>query len=28
VAEEVLSRPLSLTVIGPFDDGVFDRFVR
>ncbi|HKX25935.1 MAG TPA: pitrilysin family protein [Actinomycetota bacterium] len=28
VAEEVLSRPLSLTVIGPFDDGAFDRFVR
>jgi predicted Zn-dependent peptidase len=28
VAEEVLSRPRSLTVIGPFDDGDFDRVVR
>jgi predicted Zn-dependent peptidase len=28
VAEEVLSRPRSLTVIGPFDDGAFDEFVR
>jgi predicted Zn-dependent peptidase len=28
VAEEVLTRPRSLTVIGPFDDGAFDRFVR
>jgi predicted Zn-dependent peptidase len=27
VAEEVLTRPRSLTVIGPFDDGTFDRFV-
>jgi predicted Zn-dependent peptidase len=28
VAEEVLNRPRSLTVIGPFEDGAFDRFVR
>jgi predicted Zn-dependent peptidase len=28
VAEEVLTRPRSLTVIGPFDDGAFDRFLR
>ena len=28
VAEEVLTRPRSLTVIGPFDDGAFDQFVR
>jgi hypothetical protein len=27
VAEDVLSRPRSLTVIGPFDDGTFDEFV-
>jgi predicted Zn-dependent peptidase len=27
VAEEVLTRPRSLTVVGPFDDGQFDRFV-
>ena len=26
VAEEVLSRPRALTVIGPFDDGAFDEF--
>jgi predicted Zn-dependent peptidase len=26
VAEDVLQRPRSLTVIGPFDDGTFDRF--
>jgi hypothetical protein len=24
----VLSRPRSLTVIGPFEEGVFDEFVR
>ena len=28
VAEAVLSRPRSLTVIGPFEEGVFDEFVR
>jgi predicted Zn-dependent peptidase len=28
VAEEVLTRPRSLTVIGPFDDNDFDRYVR
>jgi predicted Zn-dependent peptidase len=28
VAEEVLTRPRSLTVIGPFDDNDFDRHVR
>jgi predicted Zn-dependent peptidase len=27
IAEEVLTRPRSLTVVGPFDDGTFDRFV-
>jgi predicted Zn-dependent peptidase len=26
VAEEILTRPRALTVIGPFDDGSFDRF--
>jgi predicted Zn-dependent peptidase len=28
VAEAVLTRPRSLTVIGPFEEGVFDEFVR
>jgi predicted Zn-dependent peptidase len=27
VAEDVLTRPRSLTVIGPFDEGTFDEFV-
>jgi predicted Zn-dependent peptidase len=28
VADDVLTRPRSLTVIGPFDDGAFDEFAR